>query len=270
MTTPARGGMCSNPFGGEDRIDRVNLLDFLESNVPSHKVLYARIIQDAASNYLYAFLGKNGTSIEEFFAAWQYFFKVVSTNKKTWDHHRTVKLSYTKKGVKVNENRYLSDNELILMCFDKHYEFSGLEEYMNIDKFREGLKVKRTKILKDNWAQVSAYVDTLYQNELNQVADGRQVPLKVWDENLLSTLVDPITPIRLASLIYIPTKLKRPIRLRTKKIVTKGMYARLVEKIENNSFQSIGKDWGPLSLFEGIDNEIVNNNSVDSVHSLSN
>lgn len=229
--------------------------------------MYARIIQDAASNYLYAFLGKNGTSTEEFFAAWQYFFKVTSTNKVSWDHHRTIKISYIQKGVKVSENRYLSDNELQLMCFDKHYEFSGLSDYMDISKFLSGLKNKRTKILQDNWEQVSTYITSLYNKELEQVKEGKQVPLKIWDQSLLQTLVDPPTPVHLASLIYLPNKLKRTTKSRTNKQPKQGVHAKLVEKIINNSFQPLGNDWGPLaSLIKGAeDDKVVSNHSDSSV-----
>ncbi len=202
--------MSANPFGGEDRIDRINLLEFLEPNCPPDKVLFSCIIQDAASNYLYAFLGKNGTSAEEFFSAWQYFFKVESTNRESWDHNRTVKISYSHRGQKIVENRYLTDNELQLMCFDKHYDMSGLSTYMHIEKFRKGLKDKRRRILSDNWEQVQAYVSSLYQHELSQIADGQQVPLQIWSaENLLSILIDPPTPQHLANAIYVPNRLKR-------------------------------------------------------------
>lgn len=264
----SRGGMCSNPFGGEDRIDRINLFDYLEPNVAPDKVLYSRIIQDAASNYLYAFLGKNGTSAEEFFSAWQYFFKVTSSNRKSWDHHRTIKLSYTRKGRKITENRYLNDNELQLMCFDKHYDYSGLAEHMHIDKFRSGLKAKRRKILIDNWQQVQDYVQTLYSHELSQITDGQQVPLQVWNESLLEVLVDPPSPLHLASVIYVPNKLKRSRKPRAQKPQPKGIYARLVEKLQGNKFQPLDANWGPLALLGATTNDkAVNNDSGDSVHS---
>jgi len=209
--TSSRGGMCANPFGGEDRIDRVNLLEYLTSNAPAEKVLYSRIIQDAASNYLYAFLGKNGTSTEEFFAAWMYFFKVMSTDRVTWDHHRTIRHSYTSRGHKIHEARHLTDGELQKMCFDKHYEMSGLSNHMHIEKFREGLKKKRREILTANWEQVKAYVDSLYQSELAQIADGQQVPLQIWGPPnwLMEILIDPPSPCHLAGVLYVPAKLKK-------------------------------------------------------------
>lgn len=262
-----RGGMDPNPFGGEDRIDRINLMEFLEANAPSEKVLYARVIQDAASNYLYAFLGKNGTSAEEFFAAHQYFFKVVSTDMATWNHHRTIKQSFTRRGKKVTEDRYLTDSELQLMCFDKHYEFSGLSKYMHIDKFKNGLKARRTKILKNNWEQVTSYINVLYQHELSMIAEGHQVPLQVWHDNLLSVLVDPPTPLHLASSIFVPNKLKRPRRSRAKKTIGTSPNAALATRLEKNNLPALGQDWGPLSTLGVNDAEVVCHDSSGSIPS---
>lgn len=269
MTEPfARGGMCSNPFGGEDRIDRINLIEHLGGNALPEKVLYSCIIQDAASNYLYAFLGKNGTSAEEFFAAHQYFFKVVSTNKMDWDHHRTIKQSFIRKGMKVTEDRYLIDSELKLMCFDKHYDMSGLAEHMHIDKFRAGLKAKRRRILSANWEQVQTYITALYQHELSMIADRQQVPLQVWTDELLEVLVDPPTPLQLASIIYVPNKLKRARRPRAQRQLSTGVYTSLAKRLEENKFQPLGQDWGPLAaLLEGAeDDQVTDNNLDDSVH----
>lgn len=261
METISRGGMCSNPFGGEDRIDRINLLDFLEPNCSGDKVLYSCIIQDAASNYLYAFLGKNGTSAEEFFAAWQYFFKVESTNRVSWDHHRTIRQSFIQRGEKISRSLYLDDNDLKTMCFDRHYEMSGLSKYMHIDKFREGLKARRSKIVTDNLEQIQGYINSLYQHELSQISDGQQVPLQVWNEDLIKVLVDPPSPLHLASIIYVPNKLKRSHKPRTRR---QSRQVKMVEVIP-----PLGNDWGPLaSLLEGAENDqVVDNNVNNCVHS---
>jgi hypothetical protein len=241
-------GSDKNPFGGESRVDRINLMEFMQPNAPPEKVLYLRIIQDAVSNYLYAFLGKNGTSAEEFFAAWQYFFKVKSTNRTSWDHNRTIKKLYTNLGQHIIESHYLTDSELQMMCFDKHYDFSGLAELMFIDNFRARLKEKRQRILNDNWMQVIGYVNTLYQNELSQIANGQQIPLQVWDEDLLTILTDPKNPLHLASTIYVPNKLKRIRKPRNRKIVSIGIYHNLAEKLITNNFPPLEEDWGPLSM----------------------
>jgi len=233
----------------EERLDKINLLEYLESHIPTDKVLYSRIIQDAVASYLNAFVTKSYISVDEFFSSWKYLFKIVSTDKKTWDFNRTIRSSHISNGLKVIERRYLEDEELKLMCFDKHYEFSGLAKYMYIDKFRSSLKDKRTKLLNDNWNQVEKYINGLYQKELNQVADNRQLPLQLWNNNLLSTLVDPPSPIHLASVVYIPKKLKKEVKARTNK-QTSSKHSKLIERIKSNDFQPISNNWGPLATSE--------------------
>lgn len=240
-----RGGMCANPFGGEDCINRIDLLDLMGADDDPEKILYCCVIQDAASNYLYAFLGKNGTSAEEFFAAWQYFFKVKSSDRASWDHHRNIKHIYNRRGKRVVESHYLTDSELELMCFDKQYEMSGLAEYLHIDRFRSQLKEKREKILKNNWDQVVAYVKALYDRELSELAYGQQVPLRIWEADLLPLLIDPVKPEQLAHAIYIPSRLKRSRKARVKK-AGDGKYIELVRKISKRQVESLPSNWGPL------------------------
>lgn len=246
--TKLHGGTSTNPFGGEERIDRINLLDYMQPNSPPEKVLFLRVIQDAASNYLYAFLGRNGTSAEEFFSSWQYFFKVTSINKINWNHRRTLKNSYIHHDEKVTKNHYLTDSELRLMCFDQHYDLSGLADYIAIDRFRVGLKEKRRSILSTNWPQVQTYIDILYQRELSQIAEGQQVPLQVWDADLLTVLTDPPTPLHLANAIYVSNKLKRGRKARAKKKLGAGKYSQIIQNLKSNSLPILDNDWGPLSL----------------------
>jgi hypothetical protein len=229
------------------RLDRINLLEFLSPRYPAVKVMYASIIQDAAANYLYAFLSKNSTSSEEFFSAWQYFFKITSTDNKSWNHHRTIKQSYLHNGERTYKNHYLNDNELRLMCFDKHYEFSGLSELMHIDKFRAGLKTKRRQILMDNWEQVKKHIDYLYAKEVDQIANKQPVPLQVWSEDLMTVLIDPPTPLHLANILYVPTKWKKQKRAKSKINPGVGKYQQLVKVIESNVSNPLESNWGPLA-----------------------
>lgn len=265
MTDPIHGGMSSNPFGGEERLDRINLMEFLEATAPADKVLFLRIIQDAASNYLYAFLGRNGTSAEEFFYTHQYFFKILSTDKSTWGSNRTIKHISIDGNKKIYQKRILEDNELRLMCFDKQFELSGLSDYMHIDRFKAALKKKRRRILTNNWEQVTAYVTSIYQRELNQIAEGQQVPLQVWQEDLLTILIDPPTPQHLANTIYISNKLKKAKKPRVRKSQV-GMYAKLSEHLESRVRSRLPDDWGPLTtLLGGADAQSIANDSSSSV-----
>ena len=255
----------------DERIDRINLMDYLPANSPPEKVLFARIIQDAASHYLFAFLEKNGTSAEEFFAAYQYFFKVVSTDMESWNHHRTIKNSFTQRGQKVVDNRYLNDNEMKLMCFDKHYDLSGLSDYLHIDRFRNKLKERRRAIISrpENWEHIKTYVKSLYQRELSLIVSGNQVPLQVWNEDLLQLLVDPPTPYHLATAIFVPTTAKRQKRRRRARPQVDSPGIKIAEKLANTP--PLEENWGPLStLFNGASNaEVDRNASSDSLRSNS-
>lgn len=265
MSLFSLGGMSPNPFGGEERIDRINLMEFLEPNAPPDKVLFLRIIQDAASNYLYALLGKNGTCIEEFFYAHQYFFKINSNDKPTWNKNRVIRSVYIDNGMKIREKKELRDSELELMCFDKQFDLSGLSNYMHIDRFRANLKKKRYQILTNNWEQVKVYITALYQREVSEIAEGQQVPLQVWGDDLLSILVDPPTPQHLANIIYISNKLKKQKKDRHSKSNV-GTYQSLADKLEKQTNTRLPKDWGPLAVFEGVDNaQTVTDDSGDNV-----
>lgn len=245
----------------EERLDRINLMEYLAPTAPAEKVLFARIIQDAANSYLYAFIGRNGATAEEFFASHQYFFKVVSTEKATWDHHRSITNTFTRKGEKVKEVRHLTDEELQLMCFDRHYENSGLSDYIHIDKFRNKIKNRRRSILQANWEQVSKHIRSLYEHELSMITDGNQVPLQIWNEDLLEILVDPPTPNHLANVLYVPTKAKRPKRFRKPKPMSESEGIALASKITAEK-PPLGDDWGPLStLLNGASNAEADSNT---------
>jgi hypothetical protein len=81
-----RGGMAKNPFGGRPRLDRLEFMDCLEQNAPVEKVIFLQTITDAVHNYLFSFLGRNGTSPEEFAYACQYLFQVRASDPSTWDN----------------------------------------------------------------------------------------------------------------------------------------------------------------------------------------
>lgn len=238
----------------EERLDRVNLLDYVESHIPTDKILFSRIIQDAANNYLYAITDKGCPSIEEFFSAWQYLFNITSNNKRSWEKSRSIKISYDYRGNKITENRYLEDTTLKLMCFDKHYELSGLSEYMDIDKFRKGLRSKREQILKDRWEHVVTKIKALHDKELGQITDGKQLPLPLWNEDLLTTLTYPSSPESLANAVYVSKKLKSTSKRRSNKKTNQGKYSKLVSTIEHNSFEKLKDNWGPLASL-GVSND---------------
>lgn len=243
---PARGGMCANPFGGEERIDKIPFEAYLRPGSPPETLVFIKVIADAASNYLYFGLGKNGTTIEEFFYSHSYFFKVSSTNKETYELARNIRNVYTRRGEHVIDKRELSDNELQLMCFDKHFDMSGLDKAMNIETFRKNLLKKRAQILTNNWQQVKGYITQLYQRELERILPGKQVPLPVWSDNMLEILTNPSSPAILAQLFYVPAKLKKSHK-RSNRKNTKKSSSDLVNNIRINKIPALIEDWGPIA-----------------------
>jgi hypothetical protein len=142
------------------------------------------------------------------------------------------------------------------MCFDKHFEMSGMSSLIHIDKFRAGLKKKRREILTTNWDQVKAYIEALYQHELSQIADGQQVPLQVWGAELMEVLIDPPTPCHLAGILYVPSKLKKFRTARAKR-AARVVQRKVKPPVEGQQF---------FNLEEVGNDQTIHNNRRDSVY----
>jgi hypothetical protein len=78
-----RGGMCSNPTGGNDRLDRIDFMSYASGSDDPYKLLAIAVIVDATSSYLYFGLGKNGTTLDEFWFAAEFFFRTRSDRPET-------------------------------------------------------------------------------------------------------------------------------------------------------------------------------------------
>ena len=80
-----RGGMSANALGGHDRLDKLDLsgpsqvggklLD-VASNFQPERLLWLSTIQDALNYYLEFGLGRNGTTIDEFWFVAEYLLNV--------------------------------------------------------------------------------------------------------------------------------------------------------------------------------------------------
>jgi hypothetical protein len=206
-----RGGMCSNPFGGHSRLDRLDLMQYLESNASPEKVLYLATIQDAVHNYLFFALGRNGTTAEEFVSSAKYFFQVRATDQQTWSTSRFLRSTYIGgNGKRQTTTIKLTDSQLKSMCFDTHYDYSGLAELMPMDRFLTWLKRRRGEILQENWNQVTSYLDSVREKDARRVLEGSQAPLpRIWSETDRLTLVEPAGPKEVAELLYIPRSFKQ-------------------------------------------------------------
>lgn len=201
-----KGGMGANPVGtGNERIDRIDFSAFCSGSDSPLKMLFLNVIADAANNYLYYGLAKNGTTPEEFWYATEYFMTVRSYKPATWRHARFMKKTIIdpETGKRQSIKYQLSDNELKLACFDRHLEIAELDKHGFTDeKFSSWIKVRRDQIVEENLAQVEAYIDLVQRTSLHKISGGRQLSFQVNDVNLKKALVHPSSPEEVANLIY--------------------------------------------------------------------
>jgi hypothetical protein len=206
-----RGGMCPNPFGGRTRLDRLDFASMVGSQDEPEKAVFLQTICDAIHNYLFFGLGRNGTTIEEFAYAYEYLFVIQSTDSDTWKTKRTARVETVDE--RTGKKRYvkvqLGDEEIMGMCFDKHYEYAQLGMHMPIDTFRSWLKRERDRVLKENQDQVWIYLDHLRARELQKLKRGQQLPLLLVDRMLV--LKEPSSMKAVAELVYIPTQYTQPL-----------------------------------------------------------
>lgn len=212
MANVGGAGMCSNPFGGNDRLDRIDFLDYASGTDNPFKLLYLKVISDAASDYLYFGLGRNGTVPDDFWYATEYFFTCRSYKRETWDHAKFMRNAYVDEdtGKRVSTTIMLRDEDLMAACFDRHYEIAELHNLMPIDVFLEWLRTRREEILEENKQQVNAYMDLLQRTSVNRVADGEQIPFKLLDR--MQVLARPESPEQVAELVFYAPRYRQSTR----------------------------------------------------------
>lgn len=181
--TKPKGGMCLNPFGGFDRLDRVDLFAYAGGNDSHEKLLYLAVIKQALADYLYFGLGKNCHVAAEFFYAGEYFFTCRSFIPETWNHSRVVNeiISDEETGKRQRRIVRLTKDELQLMCFDRHYEIAELDRHLPIDKFVNMLEDQRLSVLAKNWNQVRSYLNIADEDEyeaLRELVRPNTIPHK--------------------------------------------------------------------------------------------
>jgi hypothetical protein len=159
--------MCARPTGGFDRLDRIDFFDYASGTDSPLKMLYIKVIAQAATDYLFFGLGQNHVTLEQFDAAHRYFFEVRSYLRETWEHSRFMREVYQDENRKRTTRRIiLSDEELKLMCFDRHYETAKLDNAMHIDRFISRLQEQRLTILAENWKQTQDYINRSHVDEM--------------------------------------------------------------------------------------------------------
>lgn len=196
--------MCARPFGGAERLDRIDFLDFASGTDNPFKLLYLKVISDAASDYLFFGLGKNGTVPDDFWYATEYFFTCRSHLEETWKHAKFMRQAYVNEetGKRVSSTIMLTDEELKQTCFDRHYEIAELHQLMPMERFLEWLKVRREEILEENKQQVNDYIDLLQRTAFNRVKSGEQSNFKLDAADRMQVLTSPESPEQVAELVF--------------------------------------------------------------------
>ena len=163
-----RGGMSANAFGGHDRLDKLDLsgpslvgdelLD-VASNIQPERLLWLSTIQDALNNYLEFGLGRNGTTVAEFWFAAEYLLNVRAADPETWkDASRTYAETYydDQEGRRVTRTAQLTEANIRAMCLDTAWDH--LDFPLALDEFCNRLMEERRRLLAGNWAQVAQFL----------------------------------------------------------------------------------------------------------------
>jgi hypothetical protein len=189
-------------------------MEYASGTDDPYKLLAIRIISDAASNYLYWGFGRNGTTIEKFWEANEYFFRVRSNDPESWKDARYMRKMVIDPvtGKKRFVNEELSDETLKLGCFDRHYELSGLDNLMTLDKFTRWLAIRREELVRENEDQINEYVELLkgvsWEQCIRQQVKqhGISAPAFLFETTTpaekMEVLVRPTSPVDVANLVY--------------------------------------------------------------------
>jgi hypothetical protein len=160
--------MSANAFGGHGRLDKLDLsgrslvrgeiLD-VASNVQPERLLWLSTIQDALNNYLEFGLGRNGTTVGEFWFAAEYLLNVRAADPETWkDAPRTYAETYydDQEGRRVTRTVQLTEDNIRVMCLDTAWDHVNFP--LALDEFCDRLMKERRRRLAGNWAQVARFL----------------------------------------------------------------------------------------------------------------
>jgi hypothetical protein len=188
-------------------LDRLDFVGMMNAADQPEKMLYLQSITDSIHNYLFFGLGRNGTTAEEFAYAVEYLFQIRANDPKTWEKRRVMVTTAEDEdtGKRSMVKLDLTDEDMIGMCFDTHYEYSGLSLHMPMDRFLTWMVRERRKIVEENMGQILAYLDSLYyEKACSRAKGGHQLPLPLNDR--LHSLVQPDNLGEIARLVYLPSK----------------------------------------------------------------
>jgi len=162
------GGMTPGAFGGHGRLDKCVLtgpsmvgehLYDVVSNAEGERTLWVQVILDAANNYLFFGLGRNGTTAEEFWYACEFLFRVRAAKPETWQSTpQVVSETYLdeQSGRRVTRSTEYSENDIKAMCLDTIW--NHLDFPMSLEIFCARLKTERHSIIRANNRQIWDYL----------------------------------------------------------------------------------------------------------------
>jgi hypothetical protein len=220
-----KAGMCANPFGGHERLDKCNLqgpsmlggelVDIL-SDVPGERTLIAETFKDALNNYLFFGLGQNGTSAPEFWYGVEFLFRIRASRPETWKDARYMRDAYVDEqtGKRVSRTLVLTDSQLQAGCAD--YLWDLLEMPLSLDEFVIRVRAVRRDLLRENKEQIEKVIRLLNSPSLSRnVLPGDTYPMKLFGQDYQEVLLEPKDPDDVSELVhYYPrTKTKCPLRV---------------------------------------------------------
>jgi len=176
------------------------------SNIYGERVLWASVIADAVNNYLSFGLGKNGTSVEEFYSAELYLFHIRSDKPETWEHAREFKETYFDEdlGRRVTHQMVLTDDQLRAATFD--VAFSLGDWPITMEKFLSWLETERKMLIEANRQQITDYLNLIRSRSMARVLKaGDPMQFNFLESDWDSVLVHPLNARDLIRLVkYTP------------------------------------------------------------------
>jgi hypothetical protein len=194
------------------KLEELNLLEGAPANYDRSKLPWLMLIKDATYCYQCFGLG-NAITPQEFWEAYCYLFRARSYDPDSWGDRTRKVVYYSKK--RATKSKKLSDNEMKLLCFDVHYELSGLAEFCKLPEFLDKMKRKRKALVED-------YCDELYgfiankQRRCKKAGRGQQLELGLPLPEIERTMTEPSSGYDVAKLFYDRTGMSRPAKLKWK------------------------------------------------------
>ena len=190
-------------------------------------------ISKAYAEYMNFGIGDNGyKNPVRFFEASEFFFRTRSYEPDTWKDSPPITEVFTdpETGKRVKRTIVPPEETLRLQCFDKYYEFSGLNLYMPIDEFLWKLQAARRTWVIDNREQISTYLDFCRRYKYKR--SSSQLEFMMESPDFIEIMVCPDTPEQLDSIIRpyvpLPSRAYHHHRLSGRRLKRKSSFSRPV------------------------------------------